>query len=116
MPRTGTSKEPAAREPESRLILITQGRDTGRSEAALLAYRRFDNDYVVVATEDGNDEGPDWYLNLKAEPVVQVEMGDACFHAKASMPTTRARMRLQRLVREMTGGKDMKAILLTPLP
>jgi len=115
MPRTGMSKEPVA-QPESRLILITQGRDTGRSEAALLAYRRIDNDYVVVANDDDNGEGPDWYLNLKAEPVVQVEMADARFHAKASMPTTRTRLRLQRLVREMTGGKDTKAILLTPLP
>ena len=65
------------------LILITQGRDSGRSEAALLHYRKVDNDFLVVATNEQHRAKPDWYLNLKEEPIVEGEIGDARFSARA---------------------------------
>lgn len=104
-----------------RLVLITQGRYSGRPEAALLQYRRIENDLLVVATNEKYRSKPDWYLNLKEEPIVQVEIGDACFYAKASTPTGQRRLRLLPSVAEITRRidrtvpRETAAILLTPL-
>lgn len=106
---------------DSRLILITQGRETGRSEAALLSYRRINNEYLVIAITDGNKAKPDWYLNLKGDPMVEVEIDDVSFHARAYTPTGRARLKLLPLVREITQRSDnsvpreTSAILLSPI-
>ena len=106
---------------ESHLILITQGRYSGRSEAALLPYRRIDNDYLVVATNSARHAKPDWYLNLKEEPIVQIEIGDACFYARARTPTGQARLQLLPTVSEITRRTDHSipretaAILLSPM-
>ena len=106
---------------ERRLILITQGRYSGRAEAALLTYRRINNDYLIVASSEGNRAKPNWYLNLKEEPIVQVELGDLGFHAKAHTPTGTDRVRLLPFVRELLGDADhaipreTAAILLSPM-
>lgn len=106
---------------ESRLILITRGRHSERSEAALLKYRRVGNDYLVVATSDDARSKPDWYLNLKEEPIVQIEISDASFHAYASTPTGKERLRLLPQTDELAQGPDKSipretaAILLRPL-
>ena len=105
----------------TRLILITRGRYSGRSEAALLTYRRIDNDYLIVAINENRHAKPDWYLNLKEEPIVQVEIGDACFYAKAWTPTGQARLQLLPAVADITRRHDHSvpretaAILLTPI-
>lgn len=106
---------------ESRLILITQGRYSGRSEAALLTYRRVGNDFLVVATNEAHRAKPDWYLNLKEEPVVQIEIGDARFYARATTPTGQVRVRLLPKVADITHHidatipRETAAILLTPM-
>ncbi|MCB1692004.1 MAG: nitroreductase family deazaflavin-dependent oxidoreductase [Pseudomonadales bacterium] len=105
----------------SRLILITQGRYSGRMEAALLTYRRVGNDYLVIATNEKNRAKPDWYLNLKEEPVVQIELSDAGFHARATTPTGADRIRLLPVVSELSDGhghaipRDTAAVLLSPI-
>ena len=105
---------------EDKLILITRGRYTGRSEAALLDYRRFGNDYLVVACNDPDQGKPDWYLNLEQEPLVQVEIGGACFYARASAPAGQTRLHLLPAVASITPRADRSvlrkttAILLSP--
>lgn len=114
--------EPVAppRPREAKLILLTRGRYSGRSEASLLSYRRVGNDYLVVATNQARRAKPDWYLNLKEEPLVEIEIDDASFYAKAWTPTGRDRLRLLSIVSEMTSGLDdtvpreTAAILLSP--
>ena len=36
---------------------------------------QFDGKVVVVASRGGDDRNPDWFLNLEANPGVEVEMG-----------------------------------------
>lgn len=113
--------EQMAAQAESRLILITRGRHSERSDAALLKYRRVGNDYLVVATSDNARSKPDWYLNLKEEPIVQIEISDASFHAYASTPTGKERVQLLAQTNELARGPDRSipretaAILLRPL-
>lgn len=106
---------------ENRLILITQGRYSGRSEAALLPYRRIGNEYLLVASNCSRHAKPDWYLNLKEEPIVQVEIGDACFYARAWTPTGQTRLQLLPAVADITRRashaipRETTAILLSPM-
>jgi|AntAceMinimDraft_1070359.scaffolds.fasta_scaffold79782_1 deazaflavin-dependent oxidoreductase (nitroreductase family) len=105
----------------SRLVLTTQGRYSAKAESALLPYRRQQNNYVVVATNNENRAKPDWFLNLKEEPIVQLQIGDAQFFAKAITPTGRARLMLLSLTTEILGSyrhkvpRDITTVVLAPM-
>ena len=59
------------------LILTTTGRKSGQQRKSALIYQKFGDDYLVVASKGGADEPPTWYLNLEADPEVQVQvLGD----------------------------------------
>jgi deazaflavin-dependent oxidoreductase (nitroreductase family) len=58
------------------LELTTTGRRSGRAHTCLLTSPiQFGDTYVVVASRGGGDEHPDWYLNLQADPSVEVSIG-----------------------------------------
>ena len=56
------------------LILHTTGRRSGMRRTAVLAYGRDGSDLVVVASNDGRDDPPAWLLNIRADPVVTVQV------------------------------------------
>ncbi len=56
------------------LILTTKNRNNGDLETALLAYQEDGNSYVVAASNDTERHKPDWYLNLKEEPQVELDI------------------------------------------
>ena len=69
------------------LILTTTGRKSGQPRKSALIYQKFGDDYLLVASKGGADEPPLWYLNLEANPEVQVQvMGDK-FTARARTAT-----------------------------
>lgn len=57
------------------LLLTTRGRKTGREHVHTLVYLRDGERLVVVASNNGADQAPAWYLNLRASPHVQVRVG-----------------------------------------
>lgn len=65
------------------LLLTTRGRRTGKLRRTALIYGRDGDDYLVVASQGGAPEHPAWYLNLLAEPEVQVQVGAEKFTARA---------------------------------
>ncbi len=65
------------------LLLTTTGRRSGRSLMLPLIYGTHDGHYVVVASKGGNPQHPGWYVNLVAEPTVQVQVGAERFAARA---------------------------------
>jgi deazaflavin-dependent oxidoreductase (nitroreductase family) len=64
------------------LLLKTIGRRSGRPSVLPLIYGRHNDDYVIVASKGGAPEHPAWYLNLKAEPHVEVQVGTHHFAAE----------------------------------
>jgi deazaflavin-dependent oxidoreductase (nitroreductase family) len=59
------------------LILATTGRKSRQQRKSPLIYQKYGDDYLVVASKGGADEPPAWYLNLEANPEVQVQvLGD----------------------------------------
>ncbi|MEU3738149.1 MULTISPECIES: nitroreductase family deazaflavin-dependent oxidoreductase [unclassified Streptomyces] len=57
------------------LLLDYRGRRTGQWRRTVLIYGRDGDDYLVVASNGGNDEHPLWYRNLVDEPDVRLRVG-----------------------------------------
>jgi deazaflavin-dependent oxidoreductase (nitroreductase family) len=55
-------------------LLTTTGRRTGRKRTVPLLYLPTGEDFVVVASKGGMSTHPAWYLNLRADPRVVVEV------------------------------------------
>lgn len=71
------------REGSTVLILTTTTRKTGRQYSTPLIYGRDGDRFLLVASKGGADEHPDWYLNLVANPEVQVQVKGDRFAARA---------------------------------
>ncbi len=57
------------------LLLTTIGRKSGKKHATPVMYIRDGDNYVVTASNNGAEENPAWFLNLRVNPMVTVEVG-----------------------------------------
>jgi F420H(2)-dependent quinone reductase len=55
-------------------LLTTTGRKSGQPRISPLYFHRDGDTVVVAASKGGSDKNPMWYLNLKANPKVQVQI------------------------------------------
>ncbi|MFJ4923087.1 nitroreductase family deazaflavin-dependent oxidoreductase [Streptomyces sp. NPDC088725] len=76
------------------LLLDYRGRRTGAWRRTVLIYGQDGDDYLIVASKGGADEHPLWYLNLVAEPDVELRVGAERFKARAETvpPEDKARL------------------------
>jgi len=65
------------------LLLTTVGRKSGRALTLPLIFGQSGLKYVVVASKGGAPAHPAWYLNLQANPEVQVQVKAQKFAARA---------------------------------
>jgi F420H(2)-dependent quinone reductase len=75
-------------------LLTTTGRHTRRRRTVPLLYLRDGADLVVVASRGGMSGHPAWYLNLRADPHVVVQLGPAVTRVRARDATEEERHRL----------------------
>jgi deazaflavin-dependent oxidoreductase (nitroreductase family) len=54
------------------LVLTTKGAKTGLPRTTPLVYARDGDNLVLIASKGGNPKHPAWYLNLRADPEVEV--------------------------------------------
>lgn len=58
------------------LELTTTGRKSGQERSCMLTSPlQLGDTYVIVASRGGDDHHPAWYLNLEANPDVQIALG-----------------------------------------
>lgn len=69
------------------LLLRTTGAKTGRTRTAALVYASDGDDYVVTASNGGDDRAPGWLHNVRAEPRVEVQVARQRFPAIARVIT-----------------------------
>ena len=67
------------------LILHNTGAKTGKLRLNPLVYATHEGSYVVVASKGGAPNHPHWYLNVRANPDVTVEVGTEAFPARATI-------------------------------
>lgn len=105
------------------LLLTTTGRKTGTRRRTALIYGRDGEDYVIVASRGGAPQHPAWFLNLTADPRVEVQVGGLRFPATARVTAGEERVRLWRTMTAIWPDYDSYAtktdreipvVLLTP--
>ena len=110
------------------LLLVTRGRRSGKLRRTALAYGEDEGRYVLVASAGGANRHSDWYLNLAEDPVVQVQVGDDKFGARARDARPDERPALWNLMNsigpELEGhrtqarkhGREIPVVILERLP
>ncbi|MFD3694605.1 nitroreductase/quinone reductase family protein [Streptomyces sp. NPDC058646] len=99
------------------LLLTTTGATSGTARTTPLGYVRHGGSLLVVGSNMGAPRHPDWYHNLLAHPVVQVEIGTQSFGALA-VPAEGARRDelFAHVVRAEPGYGDYQALTTRVLP
>ncbi|MGE0825508.1 MAG: nitroreductase family deazaflavin-dependent oxidoreductase [Candidatus Binatia bacterium] len=80
------------------LLLTTTGRRSGKPIIMPLIYGEANGSYVIVASKGGAPQHPGWYLNLVAQPTVEVQVLADRFRAKARTATGEERARLWKMM------------------
>jgi deazaflavin-dependent oxidoreductase (nitroreductase family) len=75
------------------MLLTTRGRKSGEQRTTPLLYLRDGDKVVTVASKGGYPKHPGWYLNLQANPAVEVQIGDErrTMHAETASAEQKAR-------------------------
>ena len=76
------------------LLLTTTGRQSGEPRLLPLIYGTSESDHVIIASKGGFPQHPAWYLNLVAEPSVDLQVGSEKFRARARTAQGEERTRL----------------------
>src|SRR3954447_1578258 len=70
------------------LVLVTTGRSSGEPRRTGLIYGTSSDDLVVVASQGGAPEHPQWYRNLQADPEAGVLVGTRKVTVRARTATS----------------------------
>ena len=80
------------------VLLHTTGAKTGKSRLNPLVSFEDGDRIVIVASKGGAPTDPDWYHNIVANPVVEVEYGTEKFKARAEVTDEPERTRLYEIM------------------
>jgi F420H(2)-dependent quinone reductase len=107
------------------LLLETAGRRTGQPRTTPVQYLADGDTFVVVASNAGAARPPAWYLNLRANPHAQVQVGERTIDVRAQEAARQERAELwQRLTAAnryveraaRKAGRDLPLMALVPSP
>lgn len=79
-------------------ILTTTGRRSGEKRQTPLIYQHHGDDVLVVASKGGAPDPPAWFLNLEADPEVEVQIKGERFRARARTATPEEKPELWRIM------------------
>jgi len=83
------------------LLLTTIGRRSREKRTSPVLYRTAGNAYVLIGSKGGADTHPNWYLNLRANPIVEVQVANDRFDARARVVTGKERDQIwQKMIEE----------------
>ncbi|NMH98865.1 nitroreductase family deazaflavin-dependent oxidoreductase [Pseudonocardia acidicola] len=88
------------------LLLTVTGRRTGTPRRTALIYGEDDGNYVIVASKGGAPDHPVWYLNLQADPDVEIQVGPQKLAAKARTADADEKARLWPKMAEIWPAYD----------
>jgi deazaflavin-dependent oxidoreductase (nitroreductase family) len=88
------------------LLLTTTGRRSGTARTVPLIYIEDGDAYVVIASKGGADTHPAWYLNLEADPEVELQVGAEVMRATARRASGEEETRLWERMAEVWPDYD----------
>jgi deazaflavin-dependent oxidoreductase (nitroreductase family) len=80
------------------LLLTTTGRKSGKATTTPLIYGQDGDRYMVVGSRGGAPDHPQWYLNLSADPSIEVQVKADKFTARARTATPDEKPRLWEIM------------------
>jgi deazaflavin-dependent oxidoreductase (nitroreductase family) len=84
-----------------RLLLLTAvGAKTGQRRTTPLMFHRDGDRVLIIASNVGAPQHPDWYVNLQADPHVTVEVGDETYDASAATAEGSERTQLWTMLKQ----------------
>jgi deazaflavin-dependent oxidoreductase (nitroreductase family) len=89
------------------LVLNTTGRKSGQPRRSAMIYGQDGDSLVVIASLGGAPAHPNWYLNLVAEPHVDVQVGAERFPARARTAGGDERARLWSVMARIWPNYDV---------
>lgn len=88
------------------LLLHHRGRKSGRRRTTPLVYGELGDALVLIASKGGAAKNPIWYLNLVANPDVEVDIGRERRTVRARVPEGEERERAWAAARRVWAGYD----------
>ena len=83
------------------LLLTTTGRRSGEKRTSPLFYGTAGDAYVLIGSKGGAETHPAWYLNLRANPTAEVQVGREQFTVRAREATGKEREQLFEQMAQM---------------
>ena len=106
------------------LVLITQGRSSGKERYAPLTYFSDENSFMIVASNGGNKNPPNWYRNMIKQNSVKVVINNKNYKCKYNVLESKEReiawIRINKIYSkyseyEEMSGRVIPVIKLTPV-
>jgi deazaflavin-dependent oxidoreductase (nitroreductase family) len=106
------------------LLLTTRGRKSGLLRRTPLIFGRDGKNYMVVASKGGAPKHPFWYLNLVANPQVEIQVGADKLKACARTATQEEKPRLWKIMADIfpnynvyqaKAGREIPLVILEPV-
>jgi deazaflavin-dependent oxidoreductase (nitroreductase family) len=99
------------------LLLTTRGRKSGLARTKALMYLPYHEDFVVIASNLGQENHPMWWLNLRADPRARVEIKGEQLLVRAREAEGDERDRIwQQLIAISPGYDDYKGKMSRRIP
>ncbi len=89
------------------LLLTTTGQSSGKPRTTPLLYMEDGDNFVIIASRGGHQNHPSWYLNLKANPEVEVFVNGQTQKRIASDAQGPDRERLWQMAVDIYSGYDV---------
>jgi deazaflavin-dependent oxidoreductase (nitroreductase family) len=67
------------------LLLTTKGRKSGLKRTTPLGFFDHEDGYLIVASNSGMANHPNWFYNLKGDPQVNIQIKDQVINARAEI-------------------------------
>ena len=88
------------------VLLTTTGRTSGKRRTSPLFGRADGDSWVVIASNGGHPEHPTWYLNLRDNPDVELQVGAETTRRRAETVDGDERTRLWKKMAETYANYD----------
>ena len=93
------------------VIIDTLGRKSGQIRQAPAACYPYKDSIVVVASNNGAEKDPVWWLNLKASPIVNIHLGKTTLKVEAEELEGKERSRVwQQIIQANPRQKNYAAM------
>ena len=88
------------------VLLTTTGRKSGKQRTTPLFGLADGENWTVIASQGGHPEHPNWYLNLRDNPEVALQVGSETMRMRAETAEGTERARLWKNMAAMYDGYD----------